>query len=68
MKPYNAPDRRPYTEKEDETIVDYMLHYDLVSKTRGNAVWQFMSKVQVCPGRSWQSMKERFRMRVSKFI
>jgi len=52
--------RKPYTMEEDESIVRYMKENHLHGRQRGRKNWQKMEEENVCPGRSWQSMKERW--------
>ena len=68
--------RRPYTRREQQEIVDYLVKKRAYSIVKGNTIWQRMeveqvrgrpvlASVQVCKGRrTWQSMKEHFRKQV----
>jgi len=56
--------RLPYSRKEEEAIVLYFMDKGGFKLRRGNRVWQEMANSNICPGRTWQSMKQRW----DKFI
>ena len=51
--------RRPFTRSEDEAILRHILTNEDYSRVGGNKMWTEMETV--VGGRSWQSLKERFR-------
>ncbi|RXG71711.1 hypothetical protein Avbf_02554 [Armadillidium vulgare] len=53
-----------YTEVEDELILDYICKHDLFSSVKGNTMWVDLENKKLLPGRSWHSLKERFRKRI----
>jgi len=55
---------KPYSKEEDERIILYMKKNHLHGRQRGRKNWQRMEEENVCPGRSWQSMKERWIKRI----
>jgi len=60
-----------YTEAEDKEILKYLIDQGKVegkkTKVGGNRLWKMLEKKSVT-GRSWQSMKERFRKKIVKNI
>ena len=54
--------RRPYTRSEDEAILRHILTNEDYSRVGGNKMWTEMETV--VGGRSWQSLKERFRKKI----
>ena len=52
--------RSPYTKKEEQEMINYFLKYGGFLCKGGNIVWQRMEASKCVPGRSWQSLKERF--------
>ena len=62
--PYEVKFRTPYSKKEDLSIINFLKDWkrkrgDL--SLGGNRIWIMMEKRKVCNGRSWESMKERWR-------
>nr|XP_019952088.1 PREDICTED: telomeric repeat-binding factor 2-interacting protein 1 [Paralichthys olivaceus] len=55
--------RAPYTPEEDAAILSYVSKHR--SETGGNRLWQEMQKQHVT-SHSWQSMKYRYRVQLSK--
>ena len=55
---------RPYSRFEDEKIVRYLIDSRRHSEVNGNTVWKLMETKKVIKGRSWQSIKERFRKKI----
>ena len=62
--PYGEKFRTPYSKEEDLSIITFLKDW----KTKkgdlslgGNRVWKIMEKKTVCKGRTWESMKERWR-------
>ncbi|KAK4324359.1 hypothetical protein Pmani_004986 [Petrolisthes manimaculis] len=53
--------RGAYTHKERKAIVDYIIKHKRFREVKGNTVWKRLESEQVCPGRTWQSMKEHYR-------
>ena len=54
--------RRPFTRSEDEAILRHILTNEDFSRVGGKKLWTEMEKV--VGGRSWQSLKERFRKKI----
>ena len=54
--------RRPFTRSEDEAILRHILNNEDFSRVGGKKLWTEMEKV--VGGRSWQSLKERFRKKI----
>ena len=51
--------RMPYTEKEDKAIIKFFLDNGGYQFRKGTRVWQSMQAKEICPGRTWQSIKSR---------
>ena len=49
-------------------ILKFIAEKKRFDDVRGNDVWQVMEEMKVVKGRSWQSMKERFRKVISERI
>jgi len=62
---YSQKFREPYTRKEDLEIINFIKKQK--SRRRfsvslgGNRIWKRMEEKKICSGRSWESMKERWR-------
>ncbi|XP_050711722.1 trichohyalin-like isoform X2 [Eriocheir sinensis] len=54
-----------YTSIEKLKILAYIHKEKLHDKVNGNIIWKKMEEEEVCPGRTWQSMKEHFRKSLS---
>jgi len=54
--------REPYTLDEEKELLQYFLSKGGFSKWRGTVLWKKIEKQKLLPGRSWQSMKQRFKM------
>jgi hypothetical protein len=54
-----------YSRDEDLKILNFIAENKRFDDVRGNEVWQSMEERKVVEGRSWQSMKERFRKVIS---
>ena len=54
--------RRPFTRSEDEAILRHILNNEDFSRVGGKKLWTEMETV--VGGRSWQSLKERFRKKI----
>ena len=50
-----------YTRTEDLEIIKFIVDKKRFDDVRGNELWQVMEDRKVVKGRTWQSMKERFR-------
>jgi len=59
-----------YTMAEDKKILNYIIDLGRVEETGlslgGNRFWKMLEKKSVVVGRSWQSLKERFRKKIVK--
>ena len=52
--------RHPYTDEDDMRIAIHISDKNLFKHYKGNALWIKLAKEKLLPGRSWQSMKNRF--------
>ena len=50
-----------YTKEEDLKIINFIAQNRRFLDVGGNELWKIMEERSVLEGRSWQSMKERFR-------
>ncbi|XP_064090364.1 ras guanine nucleotide exchange factor Y-like isoform X2 [Macrobrachium nipponense] len=55
---------KPYTSSEDVKILRYIIKYKGYDKLGGNIFWKDMEASETIPGRSWHSLKERYRKRI----
>eukprot|EP00090_Calanus_glacialis_P016457 TRINITY_DN25768_c0_g1_i1.p1 TRINITY_DN25768_c0_g1~~TRINITY_DN25768_c0_g1_i1.p1 ORF type:complete len:1107 (-),score=385.74 TRINITY_DN25768_c0_g1_i1:97-3417(-) len=60
--------RLPYTKREEQALVNYFLEQGGFRLRKGNKVWTDMESMEVCPGRTWQSMKQRWEKYISKTL
>ena len=63
---YNSRYRQPYSKGEEEAVVNYFLKNGGYTLKGGNTVWQQMEENWICPGRTWQSLRERFGKSIEK--
>jgi hypothetical protein len=63
---YNSRFRQPYSRGEEEAVVNFFLRNGGYSLKGGNTVWQKMEEDWICPGRTWQSLRERFDKSIEK--
>ena len=54
------PQANYYTREEDQKILGYILEGHYSRNVKGRALWSMMEKAGLLPGRTWQSMRERF--------
>lgn len=59
-------ERAFYDNREDRAILAYFLDHGGYSNIGGNRVWMAIEKEEICPGRSWHSLKSRFRVILKK--
>ncbi|PNF14803.1 hypothetical protein B7P43_G07011 [Cryptotermes secundus] len=52
--------RRDYIHKERQAIISFISKHQYHNYVKGREIWQKAEAAQVCPGRTWQSMKEHF--------
>ena len=52
--------KSPYTSQEDEIIVNFIKENDGFAMRKGNQIWKNLERQNLLPGRSWQSLKNRF--------
>jgi hypothetical protein len=68
--PDQPPQRRrrgpPYARTEEDAIVRFFLTRGGYAQRKGNIVWKKMEAARICPGRTWQSLKQRFDSYVQK--
>merc|ERR1719192_3062228 len=57
---YKIKYRQPFNRGEEEAIVNYFSTHGGYSVRGGNTVWRQMEEDWICPGRTWQSLRERF--------
>ena len=53
--------RRSYSKEEDVIILNFIIKNKRFADIRGNELWKVIEARNLLDGRSWQSMKERFR-------
>ena len=53
-----------YSLSEDELILEFIVKSKRFDELKGNSLWEEAEKKDICGGRSWQSMKERFRKQI----
>ena len=56
----------PFSREEERAMVSFFLARGGVSQRGGTTVWRQMEEARTCPGRTWQSLKQRFNMFVHK--
>lgn len=49
-----------YTLEEDKAILKYILDSNLENYIKGNEMWICMENANICPTRSWHSLRNRF--------
>ena len=54
----------PYTVEEDLSMIAFVLKHNMVDRMKGRAVWKMAADEQLCSGRTWESMKVRFRKEI----
>jgi len=61
-----ASRRDPFRPEEDVQIIRFIADSKRYADVKGNTLWEFIEKKcpKVCPGRTSQSLKERFRKRI----
>ena len=61
--------RIPYSKKQEQEIVNFLVKHSAYKMIKGNSIWQRMEETGVCKGdRTWQSMKEHFRKKIIHVI
>jgi hypothetical protein len=65
---YNSRFKKPYSRGEEEAVVNYFMKNGGYSIRGGNAVWKKMEEEWICPGRTWQSLIERFGKNIKKSL
>ena len=56
--------RTPYSRSEEQKIVEWIAKNKQYSGVGGNQIWRMMEQDNAVPGRTSQSMKERFRKKI----
>ena len=56
----------PYSRMEEEAMVSFFMNKGGFKLRKGNKVWQQMENSGICPGRTWQSMKQKWNKYVMK--
>ena len=59
---------RKYSKQEDLKIVNFIFENKRFADVKGNELWKLMEEREVVEGRTWQSLKERFRKIILKNI
>ena len=59
---------RSYTKQEDLKIIRFIWDNKRFADVKGNEVWKVMEERNVVDGRTWQSLKERYRKNILKNI
>ena len=59
---------RNYSKQEDLKIINFICENKRFSDVKGNELWKLMEGRKVVEGRSWQSLKERYRKIILKNI
>ena len=54
----------PYSRSEEKKIVDWIIQQRRFSEIKGIAMWKILEHSNAVPGRSGQSLKERFRKHI----
>ncbi|XP_042218202.1 uncharacterized protein LOC121863567 isoform X1 [Homarus americanus] len=54
------PRGRPYSDKEKWSIIEYIMNKHCYNQCKGRKMWQQMVEAKICPGRTWQSLKEQY--------
>ena len=53
--------RKPYSTEEEKAIIHFLKTEDRAfARRKGKKVWKEMEENKICPGRTWQSMKQRW--------
>ena len=60
--------RLPYTKREEQTLVNFFLENGGYKLRKGKRIWEQMENSGICPGRTWQSMKQRWEKYISKTL
>ena len=59
---------RNYTKQEDLMIIQFICDNKRFADVKGNEVWKLMEERKVVDGRSWQSLKERYKKIIMRNI
>ena len=60
--------RLPYTKREEQALVNFFLENGGYKLRKGKRIWEQMENSGICPGRTWQSMKQRWEKYISKTL
>ena len=52
----------PFSKEEERAMISFFLTRGGFSQRGGTTVWREMEQARTCPGRTWQSLKQRFNM------
>ena len=63
-KMYSKTTNNSYSLTEDESILGFVLKTKRFEELKGKTIWEEAENKDICLGRSWQSMKERFRKHI----
>lgn len=53
--------RPEYTYEEENAIVHFIVKKDAYNMVKGDKLWKDMEEENICPNRTWQSLKQHFR-------
>jgi hypothetical protein len=57
---HNKHSRRPFSRNEKEAILKFIIAKNAYSKVKGNSLYQDMEAHNICPSRTFQSMRNHF--------
>ena len=57
---YSRKFRAPFSRQEEQAVINFLLERGGFSLRKGARVWREMEEERVCPGRSWQALKQQF--------
>jgi hypothetical protein len=65
----NKPRRKFYSQEEDQNILTYIIknyiqQENKLLRPKGDSIWKEMVEHNVCPGRTWQSMRQHFKTKI----
>ena len=67
-KPAFRVGKLPYSKKEDLELIKWITDNSAYTQVKGNEMWKAMAKDNVGKGRTYQSLKERFKKKIIKTI
>ncbi|XP_069698661.1 uncharacterized protein [Periplaneta americana] len=61
LSEFRSMNRNYYTEDEDKALLNFVARNKRYQEVGGVQLWKLMERKQAVPGRTWHSMKERYR-------